>query len=476
MVRRTRGLKLRAGVDVAVLGAGPAGSVAALELGRAGLSVALIDPGVVQHSHQIESFPAAGAPLADAIGVLAPICRTAEGPAQRMQMYWREQPETQQFNDAGPLLLYRRELHQTLRAEALSASADTVYIKARVRQLISHDGTETVATTHGDIQARLVLDARGRIGGRRIGAQTVPDWNVSDGLVALPFSGTQQTPSSSHMLIEALPEAWVWAACLASGAVHGAIFQQASALAGVTLASRAASAERRLSKSRALPDLANVGFSRPQSAEFAAVPDPVLSDTRLVIGDAALARDPIASHGLVHALRTAVQAAAVVRTVLDPQLDSEAAYAFIRHKHRDAMKNARLATAQAYADQSLFDTPFWHRVAALPSAPEPAAISPSEPLRLSSPLTRAPVLDSGTIRWAPAITLPVIDDFIIMHGAISAVDIAACCQPPASLPELAARLARWHDQASVMAVLEHLIRGGALTHGPTSQGAQVISD
>jgi hypothetical protein len=195
------------------------------------------------------------------------------------------------------------------------------------------------------------------------------------------------------------------------------------------------------------------------AAGLGAVADPVPDPRHLVIGDAALARDPIASHGLVHALRSAVQGAAVAATILDPDGDDHAAAQFLRLKHRQACQNAGAATARAYADQGRFSTGFWDSEVSAGEAPVPPL--PGR-LRLARPLTRTPALVAGRIVWAAAIALPRTGDFAITLGPVSALDIASACRPAASLPELAARLGRLHSRSAVSAALDQLVAGGAL--------------
>lgn len=432
--------------QVAVLGAGPAGSIAARQLGQAGVDVFLIDAGASSSSHTIESFPPSGAPLAEDIGLLAAICNVSDGPAGRMHMHWRDTPETRVFEGDGPLLLRRKALHEMLRSEARRVAR---LLETRVRKINATDTGAEVKTDAGPVFCDLIVDARGRHATKR---------PASD-LVALPFSA--QISGAEHtMWLEAQPEGWLWASSVQSGEGHGVLFQRATVLSGTTAQARLDYARQCLASSDAFADGSGIKVGTPAAAGLSAVEDPVPAGRHVLIGDAALARDPIASHGLVHAIRSAVQAAVAVRTILDPAGDSHAAISFLRHKHSEAVAAARRATARPYRDQCRFSGSIWSHHAIGPKT-EPACSLGSGPVTLANPLTRAPVLESDGIRWVPAIEMSAKHDFFTGVGPVTALNIAAACRPAAPLQDVAIRLGQAHPMPVVFRVLEHLALGGA---------------
>lgn len=438
--------------DIAVLGAGPAGTICAGQAVRAGLSVLLIGAPPHRDGHAIESLPASGFGLARATGCLDLFHAASRGTAATIRLRWRRAPETRDFGGDGPLLVDRALVHSALLARAGQLSPRLRVVRARARRILELPDGVSVATDAGEIRCRLVIDARGRSGG---GARP-----GNGDLIALPFQATAVAQRKPAMLLEALPAAWIWAAHLPDGPVHGAIFQPPQALAGCSAKDRTALGARALAASRDLPALRALRFGAPAPAGFSAVPDPVISPRHLLIGDAALARDPIASHGLLHALRGAVHGAAAAATILDPNGDTGAALAFLRLKHSQTRDAARNATARAYADQTLFDGPFWRH-----SPPQGAAARPRPlgRLRLARPPTRAPALQGNCIVWATAIELPLAGDFVVSIGPVTAVDVAAACRPAAPLADIASRLLRLHPAGAVGAVLDRLVQGGALS-------------
>lgn len=439
--------------QVAVLGAGPAGAVTARQMGLAGLDVVLIDPFVPVTGHRIESFPASGAPLAEETGLLRVFCEASDGPAEAMHMQWRDSPETRRFEGKGPLLLHRESLHVALREEA---GRYTTLLQARVQKVITSVHGARVRTSAGEVCADLVIDARGRQARKQ---------HKTD-LTALPFAAQGDLPAFS-MWLEAMAQGWIWVSALPDGTLHGAVFQPPEVLAGMGTEERLTYLAACFSRSANLNQLHGIAAGKPMAAGFSAVDDPLVSARHLLVGDAALARDPIASHGLVHALRSGVQAAVAAKTILDPDLDTRAAHSFLRHKHRAAVAAARFATQGAYADQCRFMTKFW---ADMP-LPEPPAALPRVTqglVTLAAPLTRAAVLGHDRIHWAPAIKLLAVDDFLTEAGGLNALDVAAACRPAASLHEIANRLGRQHDRRLVFRVLERLTLGGAFVQAGLS--------
>ncbi|MGC1505270.1 MAG: tryptophan 7-halogenase [Sulfitobacter sp.] len=432
--------------QVAVLGAGPAGSIAARQLGLAGLDVLLIDPCVAPKGHGIESFPLSGALLADEIGLLQTLYQASDGPAETMQMLWRDTPEVRAFEGAGPLLLHREAMRASLRKEAMRYVAP---LYGRVKSVATTEYGVELLTTSGNVQADMVIHARGRHVSKR---------KTSD-LTALPFTAQGDLPAHT-MWLEAMPAGWIWACTLSDRTLQGVVFQPATILAGKDGLARAAYVTSCLTKSDTFADMRAINAGKPTAAGLSAAGDPVVTDRHLLVGDAALARDPIASHGLVHAMRSAVQSAIAVLTILDRAGDTRAAHSFLRHKHREAFAAAQRATQRAYADQSRFQTAFWAEIAPLETLPALPVILEG-PVTLAAPLTRAPVLEADRIRWAAAIELPVTDEFVTALGAVTALDIAAACRPAASLHDIANRLGRQHDMPLVFEVLERLTLGGA---------------
>jgi 2-polyprenyl-6-methoxyphenol hydroxylase-like FAD-dependent oxidoreductase len=433
----------RAETEVAILGAGPAGIAAACGLVSAGVEVTLIDAGTPL-TPRVESLPPSGLALAESLGLADAIATATLGQAREMRMHWRVSPERRVFGVEAPLLLDRVLLHRALG----SAVTGLRRITARARILGAEGGRPRVGVGDCILTARIILDARGRAAQRS-----------RAGLVALAFEGRQADRALPAMEIEALAAGWLWASTLPDGRVSGQLFLPAATLAGLDRQARHGLLHRHLAA--IFPDMVlRPGAVAP--AMLTAVDDPVAGPGLLRLGDAALARDPIASHGLIHALRSGGQAAVAVATLLDPACDPQAALAFLRDRHRRAFVAAQAATARAYADQSRLRSPFWEGEAPpLPTQPQ-LWPSLSHPLTLAAPLRQVPVLELDRIRWAHGLWLETSGEAVPRLGPISAPALAQLLTPPAPLTELSARLERAVGQAVAQAILRRLLDEGAL--------------
>lgn len=439
--------------DVVVIGAGPAGVVAARSLLQQGWRVAVIDP-CTSSTVRMETLPAAGVVLAQQLGLGEALAAACRGRVRAARLYWRAQPETRRFGRDGPWVLERPYLDRALRALVPTENV----IVGRLRSARPSEDHISLRLDNGTVTARYALDARGRVA-QRMRTQTAAP------VVALGFTARldMQVPDCT-MLLHALAQGWLWGVALPQDLLSGAVFLPAQRLAGRTASQRQTLLAQYLANAGLHPlRHAHVGPVWP--AMIRAVDDPFAASRLLRIGDAALARDPIASHGLVHALRSGAQAAAAIATLLDPAGDNIAAQAFIRDRHRDATNSARRSTAQAYADQSRHEGGFWPGFSpagkALQSQPARMAPDPTCRFRLT-PLRRLPALDGGQIRWRGAIWLAHSQRGAAQFGGLEAEYLARALFPPASIAVQCARLERLIGLRAARALIGELVSEGAL--------------
>jgi 2-polyprenyl-6-methoxyphenol hydroxylase-like FAD-dependent oxidoreductase len=445
--------------EVAVVGAGPAGIAAAKGVSDAGFQVTLIDPGR-DASPRIESLPVNGWALAERLGFRKALASACLGNAGTMNMQWRDYPEHQDFDDAAPLLIERCRLHRALRAMAPRART----MVARADEIRSLGNAVLVRVGPDTIVAQFVIDARGRSALRA----RAPQGMASVPLVALAFTAwLPPGPRRPSMHIEALCGGWKWACFLPDGRLSGAMFLAGTTLSGLDARGRQAMLEKQLaSSSLGLPDQLVMGRAAPAMLRLADDPFP---DPRILrIGDAALARDPIASHGLVHAFRSGAQAAAAVATLLDPAEDDAAARSFIRDRHRRAADAAIKSTARAYREQTRHRSAFWSVAAqaafatTLPTPEKGRWPALSRPLGLALPLSRVAVLEADRIRWSRAIWLCQSQEAAPRIGPVTATRLAEILGSPAPVATLSARLEADVGAACAQRILRMLLDERAL--------------
>jgi flavin-dependent dehydrogenase len=437
--------------DVVVLGGGPSGATTAGELAKRGRRVALVDP-CVPVAPRIESLPGPGQRLAHALGLGPCLGRARVDDAVGINLDWRTLPEYLAFDAPRPLLLDRQRLHRALRDTARRKGA--MLLTGYARDL--RDGPDGVSLRIGaqTFCAQFVIDARGRraIGKPRTGVKT-------PGLIGLAFFGTGGAGQSPVMHLITRPQAWIWMCTLANGSVSGALFLDPVDLGGLNQAQRVALARAVMGKAPLDTDRDDFRVARPIDASFLAQTAVFRSERMLRIGDAALARDPISSHGLTHAFRSAAHAVAAIDTMLDAAGATDAAVAFIQDRHGEAVSAAKAATDQAYADQNRFDTSFWGD-RRLGDLPRPFAInaSPRGKLRLAAPLRRAAVLEGERIAWRSVISLQNGPGCAAFVGPVDASTLAKTLGGAADKGTLITRVATLVSYAEARQIIEILIR------------------
>lgn len=329
-------------VDVAVLGAGPAGVAAAVELLRMGWSVRLFcgegrtgcegasDRTLEQlHRRQLSS-------------TLASI--RVQGPRQRD---WAGARST----NGREYLIDRPRFDAGLRADAQAAG---VPCETRVLEVWRDGDGWFVRSDRGLVRARAVVEARGRR--VRGPAQKGPR------LLALRrwYRGAG-APGTAIMMGH---DAWYWLACDGQGSllVQAMGIPRDGGGAGLL--------QQRLLGAQAMPrslierlDRATPQGTASACAAGASCRNPADEEGRVLAGDAALALDPLAGHGLYEALAATPAVVAAVNTWLTGGRWAPVRE-FMAARTRESWARKMAAAHEFYADAAAFQpSPFWRDVA-----------------------------------------------------------------------------------------------------------------
>ena len=446
--------------DIAIAGAGPAGCVAATVLARRGYTVVMIDP-FLPVAQRIESLPENGQTLLAELDLIHALKPAFIAPAQAVQMQWRSTPERRDFGTEAPVLLNRARLHASLKTHALAAGAKV--LTGRVTDI--GDSTLTLKSDRGHktIKATVILDARGR--------SAKPRQRLSEPRIALPFKATSAGHTSNTMIVEALKTAWIWAAPNGQGHIEGALFVAPRDLGGLDAQMRWDHLREQLSGS-SLSDAQIEDVAAPVPSDLSAISNVLPYPRTICIGDAALARDPISSHGLVYAFRSAAQAVAAACSMLGEPEEADAARDYLTHRHALDCEAARRATAQAYADQSRHRSDFWPRISE-PREPETKTeFDPSMPLVLNCIPEQVPHLTAHKIVWANGLRVVGTDTRLSRCGPFPANAIIRALAEPADAATLGRRLAQFGSTAYAQQVVDHLISIQALVPEEADQDAR----
>lgn len=373
--------------DVAVVGAGPAGAVAAAALARAGVRVVLVDraPGATVNFG--ECLPPGVRPLLERAGVWSEFSRAGHLPSLGIRSAWGSPDLVDRdflFSPYGAGWHVDRARFDRLLVDAAIASGATVLAghtlrtvergPARRWRLTLSAGTGTTA-----IHAALVVDASGRGAAfaRRAGARR----RRVDRLlgVGVHFALPAGVPAMEGvLLVEAVSDGWWYSAPLPDGKLVAVHMTDAVALAPCDLASpggwRAAldatahtrrRIERHGGRARGLVTTISADSSRLERAA---------GEGWLAAGDAAAAFDPLSSQGLMAAIAGGLEAARAACGWLAGDATGLDAYAEgIARAYAAYLVNR----GTYYALEGRWpDSPFWRRRHAAYS-PRPAARSTS---------------------------------------------------------------------------------------------------
>lgn len=451
---------MAADASVCVLGGGPAGATIARRLAELGHAVVLVArDGGPRHALG-ETLPVSALPLLASLGLTGVVDMATTGEERERLAVWGEREPVSQPGRA--ILLDRGRFDRLLRARAADSGVRVMAPGAAPRRDPARGWVVPVAG-RAPLCVPVLVDARGRRsgGGVRLGAPTVA-------LAALWDHGPEATR------IEAGEDFWAWGGPAPQGRHGAACFVDPARLAGLDSADRTALYLSLLARTRLFRRLGAGRLLGPPTVHDATsrlVPR-CAGPAHVVVGDAALATEPLSSQGVQAALVSALQGAATVNTVLTRPEDAALALRFHRSCRLDAARRARRQAAAMHAAAcQRIGSPFWvARAPGGPANPEeaepapPAMIQPGAALRLAPALRiiDAPVLDGALIRRGHVVRHPGMDGPLAFLGGVAIAPLLAAADFPAPEQDL---LRSWSERiGSVEAarVLAWLRRSGLL--------------
>jgi flavin-dependent dehydrogenase len=349
-------------VTVAVIGGGPAGLAAAIELRAAGVPVTVVAGRRADRRRLVETLPADARPLLRRLGVWEEFQRAGHPPSLGVSSAWASAELIRSDAFTAPLgggwLVDRDRFDAALLDAARSAGAEVID-RARV-SAVRPGWSLTVPTgpfARQDLAAAFVVDATGRTGllARRYGAPRPAD-RLMCAYAVLPAA-----PVTRRAVLESAPDGWWYAAGFDETRAVAGFFSD-SDLMRQTSATRPRRWHDLLARTRHVFDL----LGRPGTpAAVRTVPAASHCLTRLygegwaAVGDAATALDPLTSAGVIAALRSGVDAAAGVRAALGGDYSALAAH----------QRRAQLRYTSYLMDRFRYyhmetrwpDAPFWRR-------------------------------------------------------------------------------------------------------------------
>lgn len=360
-------------VTVAVVGGGPAGASAALELARLGIATIVIERSDGNGNPVGECLAPSANPLLQRLGLDSTLQSTGALPSYGNQSAWGGDGRSVDhdflrdpfghgwhldrpaFNRAllDAAAIAGVSIRRTCRVASVDRVADGWHVKT-----MSQEGASV-------LHASMLVDATGRraLVARHQGVRRrVFDSQV--GTVAFLDAPPNFAPfQDATTVIESAPNGWWYAALLPNRRLAVSWFTDPDLLAA-SVAWRAAEWWKSLRRSDHVgPLVVSHGFSMPQRISVVAagsslLPQPA-GERWIAIGDAAAAYDPLSSHGIGSALAGGRSAAKAVMATLSGDRTAFAAYRerlFADYAHYLWMRHAYYAEEQRWTGE-----PFWER-------------------------------------------------------------------------------------------------------------------
>jgi flavin-dependent dehydrogenase len=403
--------------DIVILGAGPAGCVAAIHLRRLGFAVALIGApvrggpnGAIEGASPrvVEGFRRAGCAAAVA----------ALGPLARRRAVW--DGATSDHN--GEYLVARASFDQALREDARNAGVTVIDGRVAGYERLGDIWQVSLRGGRPVMASGFLVEARGRRAprGRQVAQRGAPPLALRRRYIGLK-------PGPARSGAASFRDGWAWFADFGKGEASLQFFLDhpgagthpgagdrsgagshpgAGGRSGAGGGDRAVLFEAALAACREAR--AWVSGGRPSgpvlAREATALRHARPLEERLIrIGDAAMAIDPLSGHGLFEAVGGAMAAAPVINTLLNRPGDGALARAFYDARQSTGfLRHARIGRDFYRAESRWPTRPFWAARRVWPDD-EPGHV---EPVAGVGEICRRPVVCDGFITQREVVVTP----------------------------------------------------------------------
>jgi flavin-dependent dehydrogenase len=355
-------------VDVAIIGAGPAGSTAARQLALWGHSVALI--GRRPRRALAESLPPSCTKLFDRLGVHEAIDQAQFIRAPGNTVQWAGQPRRVELFEPGVFgyQVSRDRLDALLVDSARGAGAEVIE-DAVVRDVERDCDDWLIRYTRGAaihaVRAPWVLDCSGRSG--VIAKRGLRDSTASVRTTAIvgvwESAGPWPTDDDTHTLVESYDGGWAWSVPVSLSRRFVTVMldpkvSEVPARSRLPEAYRAELAHTRmvgsLVQAATLVELPWGCDASPYGASEAA------RDGALLVGDAASFVDPLSSFGVKKALASAWLASVAVHTCLLDSMMMNVAFDFFSRREREMYEQLQRQSASLSREAAgAYASEFW---------------------------------------------------------------------------------------------------------------------
>lgn len=459
-----------------MVGGGPAGSIAALRLVQLGHRVCLVERSRFPRRALGESLTPGVIPMLESIGA-ARRCVAGAERVHAVRTRWEHAHDAERRDPEGRgLLVDRGPFDAALLAHAREGGVDVLQ-PVSVERATERDGGWSLTLTTSDsgpraIETRFLVDASGRrsrLGAKRrtTGPRTFAVhgyWRGRD----LPTTPT----------LEACQRGWVWGVPIPDGTYNTLAFVDGADVRAERPGSLEAWLIERLRDASLASQVERATLDAPARVVDATpyLDEEPVSATRLRVGDAAMALDPLSSSGVQKAIQTALAGAIVVNTLLTRPEDSQLATRFYTDHLESASARHQAWTAGHYAAAApRFDSAFWRVRGAGTTEPNASMLvggtgpaAPDDATLTLSPLARwveVPCLGERFVELRRALEHPGIEGPTAFVGGIALDGLFDGLPPVFTAVALADRwstrvprdrglaIARWLSSRGVLTIL-----------------------
>jgi flavin-dependent dehydrogenase len=466
--------------DVCVIGAGPSGSTFAARMAQLGHHVHLIERQCFPRRHLGESLSPGVMTLLRAADMHETVEAAGFPAVEGVWVKWPDGPKLREATGAKGLLVDRGEFDLRLldRARAMGVQ---VHQPAIVRQQI-WDGTRwRLITDAGGTSKCLDADFVADTSGRRSAS---PRRQMKTGPSTLAVYGYWRGASLPTLpRIEADRDSWYWGVPLPDRTYNTLVFVDPiwfRSAPGSTMSERFLRLIDRSSLMQGCRDVELIGPVRAIDATSYLGSD-CAAPTKIRMGDAALAIDPISSSGVQKAIQSALSGAIVANTLLRRPESTDAALDFYRAQLNDTSERHRRWAAEHYRQVAdACDSPFWRQRSAAHVAMDPSPLPANDartlatmPVELSRELefVRTPCLRGDFVGLASALHHPRLASPLVFLGGR---ELAPLLQklPPGKTPlQIAEYWSNRMPLESGMAIAGWLVKHGILVGQSLKGGA-----
>ena len=302
--------------DAAIVGSGPAGSIAALILARTGRKVVIIDRERTSPRKVGESLPAAARPLLNHLGLLPLLESGRHKPSFGNRSAWgTDKLDFNDFiNDPNGLGWHLDRARFDLDLMIAAQNAGVEWINSHVGDVMADGNGWRIEGSGWEIDSQWLLDATGRRAyvGAKMGVHRLRD----DDLTAVYgwFKPLDQS-DDPRPLVESASDGWWYSARLPDTSIVAVFHTNATTAANIA---RSPALWNKLVATTKHTRGVLAGSLNLGALQFAEACGARLSrfggNNWLATGDAALSFDPLSSQGIFNALYTGMAAAVAVDT------------------------------------------------------------------------------------------------------------------------------------------------------------------